>query len=183
MRGARLALGVLVCSLPLGAALGVLWHWWWSPPLGIVVQGQWVLQPAGPDLAFDGTALFVLIGVVVGLVAGVAVGYLVRDAEFLVLGSVLLGSLVAAWLMYTVGHVLGPPDPRTLAAGLDDWETLPASLGLGEGVRFPPFGSTAGLALPLGAVLGTAVSLLTSDGARRRLRTVGSASGPAHAAR
>ena len=93
MRGARLALGVLVCSLPLGAALGVLWHWWWSPPLGIVVQGQWVLQPAGPDLAFDGTALFVLIGVVVGLVAGVAVGYLVRDAEFLVLGSVLLGEI------------------------------------------------------------------------------------------
>lgn len=166
MRGSRLATAVLLAAVPLGALLGVLWYWWWEPPLGIVVQDQWVLQPSGPDLAFDGTGLYVLIAVVVGIVVGVVVGYVVQDRELLVLGAVLLAAVLAGWVMYLVGHTLGPPDPARLAVGKEDLSTLPAQLGLGDGVRVAPFGSTAGLALPLGAVLGAAVSLLTSNGRR-----------------
>jgi hypothetical protein len=151
MRGTRL-FGVLVAgAIPLGVVLGVLWHWWWKPPIGIVVSDEWVLSPAGPDFAFDGTALYVLIGAVAGLVAGAVVGQFVGDRGFAALGGVLVGALVAAWVMFAVGHALGPPDPQLLAAGKEDLATLPAQLGVGDDVAYAPFGSTAVLALPVGA--------------------------------
>ena len=38
---------------------GVLWEWLWDAPPGLTYQGQWFLEPAGPDVAFEGVALFV----------------------------------------------------------------------------------------------------------------------------
>ncbi|MGN0064381.1 MAG: hypothetical protein ACI379_09060 [Nocardioides sp.] len=166
--GARTVAVLLACAVPLGAVLGLLWNWWWSPPLGVVYGGEWFLQPAGPDLSFDGTALYVLIGAVAGLVAGVVAGHLTKGQEIATLVGVTCGAFVAAWVMFLVGQALGPADPQVLAAHQEDLATLPARLGVGEETRFAPFGTTAVLALPVGAVLGLATSLLTYQGRGRR---------------
>lgn len=164
-RGAARTVAVLVvASLPVGAVLGMLWNWWWSPPLGIVYEGEWFLQPAGPDLSFDGTGLYVLIGAVAGVLLGVVAGHYARDHAWATLVGVTLGAFAAAWVMFLVGQALGPADPQVLAARMDDLETLPARLGVGEETRWAPFGSTAVLALPVGALLGLATSLLTYQG-------------------
>lgn len=144
----------------LGAVLGVVWHQVWTPYDGIVYEGEWFLQPAGPDFAFDGPALFALIGAPAGLLASSLVALFVRRDELLTLAAITLGSFVAAWVMFTVGHALGPADPRDVIAGVADFERLPAALDVGTDSGWAPFDSTVGLAIPVGALLGQALILL-----------------------
>ena len=39
-----------------GAAAGVLWERLWHPTAGLNYDNQWYLEPAGPDIAFQGVA-------------------------------------------------------------------------------------------------------------------------------
>ncbi len=153
-------------SVALGCLLGVVWFWVWEPPQGVVYDGEWFLQPSGPDFAFDATGIYVVIGSVAGLLGGVLIGQLVKRSELRVLALVLGGSFLAAWTMYVVGEAIGPGDPQVLAAHAEDLLALPAPLDFGDEVRYAPFGSTAVLALPIGAVLGLATSLLTYQPSR-----------------
>ncbi len=152
----------------LGAAAGALWEAIWDAPTGVVWQGEWLLYPSGPDLGFDAVALYVVIGFAAGLLVGVALALFLVGRELITLLGVCVGSVLAAWVMFATGQALGPPDPQVLAQRLDDFETLPAQLDVGEATRFAPFGSTASLAWPLGSVLGLGLTMLVTDGRRRR---------------
>ncbi|CAA9383746.1 MAG: hypothetical protein AVDCRST_MAG32-1833 [uncultured Nocardioides sp.] len=145
------ALLVVLGFTAAGALAGLAWEALWEPPTGVVIEDEWLMAPSGPDVSFSGTALYVLLALPVGVVLGALAG-LLRHHEVVTTGSVVLGSVVAGWVMYAVGHALGPPDPRVLAAGEPDYTQVPGDLVLaGPDETTSPYLSTAAVALPLGA--------------------------------
>ena len=144
-------LAVLTVFVGVGALAGWLWEVIWTPPMGVVFHDTWFLDPPGPDYAFSGTALYVLIGAGVGLLLGVAAAWRAGH-ELLTLATVLVGSALAGWVMFAVGHALGPPDPSVVAEGMDDYARLPGALVLA--------GAPAWLAVPVGALTGLTVVYL-----------------------
>jgi hypothetical protein len=160
---------VLVVFLGAGAAAGVLWERLWEVPTGLTYQGDWYLEPSGPDFSFQAIALFVLIAFPLGLLLAVLAGVWC-DHEVATVVTVLVAAALAAFLMYAVGSALGPTDPQALAAGKPDYTTLPGGLGL----TAPDPGrvawhSSALVALPAGAMTGlVGTYLLGSRGFARR---------------
>ena len=145
--------GVVVAAFVLaGAGAGVLWERLWDAPGGLTYQGQWYLEPAGPDLSFQGVALFVVIAFPLGLLLGALTG-LRRGREVPTVVVVLVAACVASVVMYVVGSGLGPADPQALAAGAPDYTPLSADLVLtAPDPGLSSWRSTALLALPAGAM-------------------------------
>lgn len=162
---------VLTVFLVAGAAAGVLWERLWDAPDGLTYQGQWYLEPAGPDYSFSGIALFVVIAFPLGLVLAVLAG-LRRDHEMATVAAVLVGACLAGVLMYVVGSSLGPNDPQALAAGKPDYTPLSGGLGLtAPDPDREPWHSTALVAFPMGAMAGlVGTYLLGSRGLGKRPR-------------
>jgi hypothetical protein len=164
----RRALLVVAAFAAAGALAGVGWEALWDAPGGIVYHHKWFLDPSGPDVSFSGTALYVLLALPVGVVLGAGAA-LLRGREALTLGSVLVGSLLAGWLMFAVGHAMGPPDPRVLAAAEPDYTRVPSDLVLAARKdSTAPYRSTAFVALPVGALAGLTVVFLTGVKRPRR---------------
>lgn len=161
---------VLAGFVVAGALAGALWEWWWTPPTGLVYQDQWYLEPAGPDISFEGVALYVLIAFPLGLVLAVVAG-LRRGHEVATTVAVLVGSFLAAAAMYLVGTTLGPGDPQALAAGQADYASLDADLALtAPDQGLSPWRSTALLVLPAGAMTGLVITYLIGVGGLERRR-------------
>lgn len=129
-----------------GVVAGLVWHWLWTPPSGLVVDGVWYPDEAGLAVSFGGTGLYVVVGATAGLVLGVASALLADRRELLTLGLVVLGSVLAAWLMREVGTIDVPPNPQALAPGAEDYARLPGTLEV--------TGASPWVALPSGALAG-----------------------------
>ena len=162
---------VVVAFVVAGAVAGVLWERLWDAPAGLSYQGEWFLEPAGPDLSFGGTALFVLIAFPVGVVLAVLAG-IRRGHEVLTVLTVLVASGLAGIVMYAVGSSLGPGDPQALAAGTADYTAIDSELALtAPDPGLAPYRSTALVVLPAGAMTGlVGMYLLGSRGLTKRPR-------------
>jgi hypothetical protein len=114
---ARTVLLVLLAYAVLGAVAGFVWERLWTPPGQVIVQHH-LLYDSYSSLrqVFAGTGLYVLVGAVASALLALGVTVLVRGRELLVLVTVIVGSTIAAALMWRVGTVLGPDDPAGLAA-------------------------------------------------------------------
>lgn len=146
-----LQLGLVVAALAaVGALAGVVWQWLWTPTVGVVVDHRWTAGDAlGLQHEFSGTGWYVVVGLVAGLVAGIAVALLVDRVPLLTLAAVVVGSALAAWVMLLVGSALGPPDPAIAARTADDGTRLPMELSV--------TGRSPWIALPSGALVGLLV--------------------------
>ena len=153
------ALAVLAIFAVVGALAGVVWEWLWTPPTGVVVHHQWLQDETGLRGDFSGTGIYVLVAVVAGLLTGAVVALLLDRSELLTLVAVVVGALLAGWLMHRVGSALGPADPHQLARTARDGTHLPARLVLS--------GSSATRAFPGGALLGLTVVFLGFSRLRR----------------
>jgi hypothetical protein len=162
---------VLVVFLAAGAAAGVLWERLWHAPAGLSYHGEWFLEPAGPDLSFEGIALFVVIAFPLGVVLAVLAG-LRRGHEVVTTLAVLVAAGLAGLVMYAVGSSLGPSDPQALAAAEPDYTPIRGGLGLTAPDRGSvPYRSTALVALPAGAMTGlVGIYLLGGTGLAKRSR-------------
>ncbi len=157
LRGALVEAALVVAVFAaVGAAAGWLWFRVWDPPQGTVVEGTWGYDNFRElGAVFSATGLYVVIGVLSGVLLGVLAALLCRRSELVTLVAVAAGSVLAGFLCYQVGLHFSPPDPNTLAAGLADGEQLPARL------EVP--GKSPYVAWPLGALLGlTVVYFLTT---------------------
>lgn len=140
---------VVVVFAVAGAAAGWLWYHLWDAPSGVVAGGVWYTDEAGLREDFSGVALYVVVAAVAGLVLGVLTAWLLDRAELVTLAAVLVGSVLAGYLMLVVGHHLSPPDPQHLAASAADGTRLRGELAVDS---WPPRA-----AFPFGALVGLAI--------------------------
>ncbi|WP_182526367.1 hypothetical protein [Nocardioides dongkuii] len=163
---ARSAAGQVVAIVVLFAVLGVLaglvWYAVWDAPTGVVSQGEWFPSPydEGQRADFSGTALYVLVALVTGLVGGAVSALLLARHELVTVAAVVVGSCLAALLMFVVGTALGPPDPSELARSASDGTELEGHLHVS--------GASPFTALPFGALLALIVVFLGTAGRRER---------------
>lgn len=147
---------VLVVLAGSGALAGLLWFRLWEPPAGVVRSGAWLTDETGLRGDFSGTGLYVVVAGLTGLLLGVLVALLLARSELATLGFVLVGGVLAGWVMYRVGVLDSPADPRVLAADAADGTVLPGRLRL---AGWTPF-----VAFPTGALLGYAALLVALPG-------------------
>ncbi|QIK76811.1 hypothetical protein [Nocardioides piscis] len=169
--GPALQAGLIVAVfVVVGALAGVVWERLWSPPTGVVFRGDWFLDPAGPDHGFAGTGWYVVVALVAGGVTAFVLGWFLPRRELTSLVAFAIGSMLAGWVMFKVGHALGPPDPRILAAGETDYTRLPSDLRLAGADADPlvfTFDSSALAAFPTGAMLAAVYVFLLTSRSRR----------------
>lgn len=122
------AILVVVGSVAVAACAGLVWKSLWEAPQGSVWNHQWVLDYESYTDEFSGTGLYVLVAFTAGLLVSLVAAFALERDELVTLAALLVGAALAAWVMYAVGHRLGPPDPRLLALTLSDGDTLPADL-------------------------------------------------------
>lgn len=149
MRALRQVLLVLVAFAVVGAIAGMVWEWVWTPPSGVALGHEFLLDEAGLRGDFSGAALYVLVASLAGLLLGVLVAVLSDRHELLTLAAVAAGSVLAAWLMLQVGTALGPPDPQPLAAAAEDYTPFVGDLQI---TGWSPY-----VAFPGGALVGLIV--------------------------
>jgi hypothetical protein len=137
-----------------GAGCGRLWYHLWDAPTGVVSQHQWFTSEAGLRDDFQGVAWYVTIAAVAGLVLGALTSWLLDRSELVTLGAVVVGSLLAAYVMLRVGTHLSPGDPHELAKKAADGTKLKGQLRVDS---WPPRG-----AFTFGAMLGLAFVYLVS---------------------
>lgn len=164
-----LEVGLVVLAFVLVAA-GLGWWWWhlWSPaPRGQVFElrdadgtHQWFPSEAGDRRGFAGTGLYVTLAVPAALVLGAAAAGFVRRRPILTLAAVLVGSSLAAWVMYAVGTHFSPPDPQQLAAAADPGTELPGALQIHGPSAFLLWPAAALMALIVTNVLASYVGEL-----------------------
>jgi hypothetical protein len=126
------AVAIVVAFAVVGVICGFIWAAVWSPAQGAVVKHVWYpiswdrAQPA----SFAGTGWYVIIGMVAGAIVGALAAWLGDRAELVTLAAVVLGGLLAAYLMRVVGLHRGPGDPQRLAKTAADGTRLPSQLTL-----------------------------------------------------
>lgn len=143
---------VLLVFLGAGALAGAVWEWLWTPPVGVVIDGEWLMGLSALRSEFSATGLYVVVASVAGLVTGALCGLLLDRTELVTLAAGLAGAALAGWVMVQVGHALGPADPRELARTAADRTRLPSELRI--------TGASPYIAFPAGATLGLAVLFL-----------------------
>lgn len=151
-RAVRQLLVVLAVTIGAGAVAGLVWEWLWTPPVGVVQHHRWVLDEAALRDDFSGTGTYIAVAAVAGVLVGALVALLFDRSELVTLVALVVGSVVAGWLMYRVGLAVGPADPRALARTAEEGAHLPGQLKV---LGWSPF-----VAFPSGALVGLVVVFL-----------------------
>ena len=152
------AAAILAAYVVAGLLGGWLWYRIWDQPDGVVSGGEWFTSEAGLRADFAGVAWYVSIATLAGLVLGALSAWLLARSELVTLAAVLVGSVLAAYLMLRLGQHLGPADPHELAKTAKDGTRLKGALQVRA---WPPraafpFGSLVGLAVVFSATSGRA---------------------------
>lgn len=149
---------ILVLFAVVGVAAGWVWFQLWEAPPGVVADHAWYPTPymPGQRAEFDGVALYVLVGVVAGALAGTVSALLLDRQEVATVGAVAVGSVLAGVLMALVGTALGPADPDALARTAADGTELSGDLVLS--------GLSPYVAVPAGALFAVLVVFLATVG-------------------
>ena len=150
------ALVIVAVFAGVGAAAGRLWYHLWDVPSGVVSGGEWYTNEAGLRDDFQGVALYVAIAGLAGLALGILSAWLLDRSELVTLAAVVVGSVLAAYVMLRVGTHLSPGDPHELAKTAQDGTKLKGAL---EVTPWPPRG-----AFTFGALLGLAFVYAVSMG-------------------
>jgi hypothetical protein len=150
------ALAIVAAFAAVGVAAGWLWFKLWDVPSGVVSGGQWYTGEAGLRAVFEGVAWYVAISLVAGLALGLLAAWLFDRSELVTLAAVIVGSVLAAYLMLLVGTHLSPPDPHELAKTAQDGDKLKGALRVRSWAPKGTFtfGALVGLALVYAVSIG-----------------------------
>lgn len=105
----------------LGALGGWLWYQWWGPPnkgsIYDTASGpKWYdLTDKGIAHEFNGPAEYAVIALGFGILLGVTAALLGRRQALAVVGGLIVGSALAAYLSWAIGTGMSPPDPQQYA--------------------------------------------------------------------
>lgn len=141
-------LAVLGAYAAVGLGAGWVWHELWQPAQGVVSQQEWYTDGDGLRQEFSGTGLYVLVAAASGLVLGAVFAFAGSAQPVATVLLCLVGSMLAAWLMLSLGEWLGPTDPQMLAKTAEDGTRLRSALRVSG---LPPL-----LSFPLGSLVALA---------------------------
>jgi hypothetical protein len=133
-----------------GVVGALLWEWFWTAPVGVVVDHRWIAEDeSGLQGMFDSTGWYVVVASLAGLLVGFVAALFLDRVPLLTLAALIVGSALGTFLMLRLGAALGPPDPRVLALGAPDGTHLPGELTVS--------GRSPWIALPAGALVALTV--------------------------
>jgi hypothetical protein len=152
------ALATVAAFAAVGASAGWLWYKLWDVPSGVVSGGQWYTSEAGLRDEFQGVAWFVTLALAAGLILGMLTAWLFDRSELVTLVAVIVGSVLASYLMLRVGTHLSPPDPHELAKTAQDGDKLKGALQVSAWAPKGAFtfGALVGLGLVYAVSIGRA---------------------------
>lgn len=128
--GLRVVAEIMLASVGLGLAVGVLW-WLVAPAVTVGIRGeQPVLVAAEARNLFGVDASFGVVGAAAGLLLGAVMSTRHRRYPTAVLAGLVLGGVVGSLLAWQVGHVLGPDPLGERTDGTADGATLAIPLDL-----------------------------------------------------
>jgi hypothetical protein len=123
-----------------GLAAGLAAATRWTPPTGMVLEGQWyrgLVSVDPPTIAqnidqdvFAATAWFSVCAIVLGLLVGIAAAVWLNRSELVTLAALTVWGAVGGGLMLLVTTLLSPDDPSGLAKGAADGTVLQDSFQL-----------------------------------------------------
>ena len=109
---------VAAAGAALGALGGWLWYHWWGPPnkgsIYDTVHGpKWYdLTDKGIAHEFNGPAEYAVVALGLGILLGVVAALVARRRALAVVGGLIVGSALAAYLSWAIGTAMSPPDPQ-----------------------------------------------------------------------
>lgn len=140
---------VAILFLLMGIVAGLVWMWLANPAQWEVRANDIVLTEGAAKAQFSVIVVFVVIGLVGSLLAGLASAWMLYDVGWIITPIVAVLALVASVVAWRVGVELGSPNPSTVAdASVGD--TISAQLkvdAIGAFVVWPA-------AAVLGAIVG-----------------------------
>lgn len=138
--------------LELAVVGAVAWVVWWTPPKGTAFEGQFSYVLEQVEGSVSGTATYLVVAGVAGLVGGLVAAVVHRAYPWLTLATVAGAGLLAGWVLAALGRALGPEDASSVAERSADGSTVLLDL------RIEGWGAYA--AMPAGALLGVAIVFL-----------------------
>lgn len=127
-------------GIALGALTGVVW--WLIAPTEewtIVEGGELVPADVDFDAWFGADAWFLVLGAIAGAFLALLSWQRGRAQPVALVVGVVIGAGLLAAMAWTLGGVLGPPDPESVAATADPGTTVSGALGVRAlGVLFTP---------------------------------------------
>lgn len=142
---------VLATMVAVGVVAGVVWAVAFDPIQFVRLDDRVGQDELALSADFGMTGSYFLVAVVAGGLCGAALGWW-RDHDPLVtLGLLVLGSVVAAFLMKHTGQLLGPADPTAMlqASAVGARADAPLKLEDEQALLAWPIGSLVGLLIPL----------------------------------
>jgi hypothetical protein len=159
VRAIFVVLEVLVAYAIVGLIAGFVWEAVWTPPAQTVQQHQIFYDDyASLRRGFTGTGLYVVVAVIASAVTALLVALLSRGRELLMLVAVLLGSALAAAVMWKVGIARGPSDPTAIMKTAADGTKVSGNLVVS--------GRTPYVAWPMTSLFVTALVFMGWSGGR-----------------
>lgn len=139
----------MVAAVVIGVAAAVVWAWLAEPAQWQIRENGVVLTEGAAKAQFSVVVVFVLIGMVSSIVAGLAMGWFLDALGWVVVPLAIALTLASGLIAWQLGVQLGPPDPAT-ASGGSVGDTISAQLEIDA---IAPF-----LAWPIAGLLGVVVA-------------------------
>jgi len=141
--------------LAIGLTAGLLWHLLASPPnytigddKGAIITERGLTQIIAMDI------WYVVIGIVFGLMLGGFSWGMLRRIGWPIVLIVAAGALLAAWLAWQFGHLLGPRDFATRVGQANPGDRVPMDLDLHSAALIFIWPLAASIAILLAALWG-----------------------------
>ncbi len=120
-----------VVGIALGALMGLIW--WWVAPTEewrVVEGGALVPSEIGFNAWFAADGWFLVLGAIAGVLLTLIVWWRGRRQPVALVVGVIIGAGLIAVSAWTLGGVLGPPDPSVVAETAEPGTTVDGALGL-----------------------------------------------------
>ncbi|MDT9592723.1 hypothetical protein RDV89_06575 [Nocardioides zeae] len=145
---ARRYAGTVRLFLELAVVGAFVWFWWWHPVTGVASGGEFYWRTTSIEGSITGTARYLVVATVVGLVGGLLAARRHGRQPWGALGVSVAAGVAAGLLMALTGHLLGPEDADAVAARSEDGSRVLVDLRVE--------GTGAYLAAPAAALTATA---------------------------
>ena len=129
--GVRVVAETVLVGLALGALMGLIW--WWVAPTEewrVLEDGALVPSDLGFNAWFAADGWFLVLGAVAGVLLTLISWRRGHESPVALVVGVLIGGALLALIAWSMGGVLGPPDPKTVADTAEAGATVEGALGL-----------------------------------------------------